>query len=155
MLDGVKDDTKILCFLTSDGSLPRWFVDFSKGLAHYNITTVPITLDQLKDIQKNFSIMDIFVVDDDFVSHRWLNQKLKSHLGFSLRTHALRLYHLSSFQKIPKSANYEKGGAYFYYQLPVKVKELVDQVVYNFYSARKQSDVWPGGRKGSLPQKAK
>lgn len=137
-------------YLQSKAELDHTYYVLAEVLAKINISLLPISGDDLKNIDKNKK-HHVIVVRNDFSSAFSFNNIRKNYLDSAMASGRLMIYDVSSFSEIENAFKLESKNVYRYFQLPLNIKQIAMTVGVEFYKDRNAPAEWPGGRRAKLP----
>lgn len=119
-------------------------------LSKINISLLPISADDLKNVDRNKKL-HLISIRNDFSSAFAFNQMRKSFLDSAMAAGKISLFDVSSFSEIESAAKYLNKNVYRYFQLPQNLKQVAMTVAVDFFRDRNTQAEWPGGRRAKLP----
>lgn len=137
-------------YLQTKSELDNNFYLLAEILSKINISLLPISADDLKDVDRNKKHHLIFI-RNDFSSAFAFNQMRKSFLDTAMAAGKISLFDISSFSEIETAAKYQNKNIYRYLQLPQNLKQVAMTVAVDFFRDRNTIAEWPGGKRAKLP----
>jgi hypothetical protein len=142
---------KFIFYMKYSEKLNKDFFIFHSFFQEYGVKLIPIYPGQLPQLIKGKKPFIISVVKD-LQSKTVFEAFRKNFLDYALINAGLTVYEITSFSKM--LLRNKPGGEinYYSYKLPQAYSELSNQVLYEFFNAKKTSKRWPGGKRATLPQ---
>jgi hypothetical protein len=131
--------------------MSRDFFIFHNFFQKYGVKLVPIYPSQLPQLIKGKKPFVLSIVKD-LQSQSVFESFRKKFLDYALVNARLTLYEITSFSKMILATKPGGEKNYFSFKLPQSYEELSNQVLYEFFSTKKVSKKWPGGKRATLPQ---
>ncbi len=119
-------------------------------LGKINISLLPISADDLKNIDRNKKHY-LISIRNDLSSAYSFNEMRKSFLDSSMAAGKMSLFDISSFSEIDTATKYQKKNVYRYFQLPQNLKQVAMTIAVDFFRDRNMMAEWPGGKRAKLP----
>ncbi|MFA6238803.1 MAG: hypothetical protein WC635_15815 [Bacteriovorax sp.] len=137
-------------FYLQTKELDNSFYVLSDVLSKINISLLPISPDDLKNVDKNKKHY-LISIRNDFSSAFSFNHARKSFLDAAMAAGKIVLFDISSFSEIETAAKFQVKNLYRYFQLPQNLKQIAMTVAVDFFRDRNALAEWPGGRRAKLP----
>lgn len=137
-------------YLQTKNELDNSYYVLAEVLSKINISLLPISADDLKNIDKNKKY-HLISIRNDFSSAFNFNQMRKSFLDSAMAAGKISVFDVSSFSEIDTAAKYQSKNVYRYFQLPQNLKQIAMTVAVDFYRDRNTQAEWPGGKRAKLP----
>lgn len=137
-------------YLQTKSELDNNYYLLAEVLSKINISLLPISADDLKNIDRNKKYY-LISIRNDFSSAFGFNQMRKLFLDSAMAAGKISLFDISSFSEIETAAKYQNKNVYRYFQLPQNIKQVAMSVAVDFFRDRNEQAEWPGGRRSKLP----
>ncbi|MCK5074101.1 MAG: hypothetical protein KAQ98_11795 [Bacteriovoracaceae bacterium] len=138
-------------FLQLGKNLPTYYYQFASHFSKWDITVVPIKIEELLDVKKGHRIPHIVVVVPDLETAAMYVRLQERIINFSLKTKRFYLHDVNSFGRISIFKNIARLNVYQYFELPVNISDIAGNIAEFYYSTDKDNQKWPGGRRAKLP----
>lgn len=145
------NEPKYLFFLQLSQRLPDSYFRLAAYLIDYDVTLVPIYLNDLLKISVNDFRPSILMLNNSLESNNNYQIYRKKFLDFALQTNKYVIYEISSFSPNPNSYKVRKNEYYNYYQLPIEIEYLASEIARIAYKHSSVKSAWPGGKNFRLP----
>ena len=152
MNEGDKPILNYLFYLQVKPELDNTYYILSEVLGKVSIDLIPISIEDLKGIDKNKK-QHVIILRNDFSSAFIFNEIRKSYLDSAMAAGKVSIYDISSFSEIENATKFENKNKkiYRHFQLPLNVKQVAMTIAVEFFKERNEQEVWPGGRRAKLP----
>ena len=137
-------------YLQKKGELDNGYYILADAFAEINISLLPISAEDLKDIDRNKK-HHLISIRNDFSSALNFTQMRKSFLDTVMAAGKIALFDISSFSEIENAAKYQNKNMYRYFQLPQNLKQVAMTIAEDYFHDRNSLVEWPGGRRAKLP----
>ncbi|OFZ51375.1 MAG: hypothetical protein A2381_17830 [Bdellovibrionales bacterium RIFOXYB1_FULL_37_110] len=131
--------------------LPESYSQLAEYFNVFNITLVPVRLQDFLDIKKDKNLFHVMVVVNDLKSRMKFLDIQKRILNFYLKSRRFHLHDVTSFGKIDIFTKIARFNVYNHYSLPANLKMVVCEIAKKYYQTGKQLHKWPGGTRAKLP----
>jgi hypothetical protein len=147
----IKEDLKLIFFLTYSDKLNRTYYEMAVHLRDEGLTLVPIQLDQLLHFSQGKKRVHVISVVSNIKERKSFMRSLRV-IKQSILTEKITLYHFSSFSHINLRRELPaRVKNYHFVALPVSYKPMA-RALYKFYQHALNNDSkWMGGRRAKLP----
>jgi hypothetical protein len=145
-----KSAINYIFFLKSSEALPSVFFQMSQLFSQLNITLLPVTLDDLQNIDRHKK-HQIIICRNDLLSATAFLEIKKSYLDFAMARSHVSVYDISSFSEMENAAKFQTKKSYMYFPLPIDLKQVVMAVTIDYFNSRNEKEEWPGGRRSKIP----
>lgn len=142
----------VFFLIEKDDQIPHWFYPLSIKLASFQIKLLPITYAEVLEMLQKVKRIYLIAPTLNQRSKKFIEYSLKSSLGLALRSGKIVLFHLSSFREISTFMLLKHKRYYNYFMLPLEMDKFCQDVAATYFHDQKNEEVWPGGRRGKLPQ---
>lgn len=150
MNDIKKNAVNYILFLQNKAELDRSYYLLAELLGKINITLLPVDLDELRNLDRVQKYFIISISDSFSTAHEFQNTR-KKFIDSAMALKKVMVYDISSFSPIENATKFENKNVYFYFQLPVNLKQLVMTIAVAFFREKNVPVEWPGGRRAKLP----
>lgn len=137
-------------YLQTKNELDNNYYLLAEILSKLNISLLPISADDLKNIDRNKKCY-LVSIRNDISSAFVFNEMRKSFLDSAMAAGKISLFDISSFSEIETAAKYQSKNIYRYFQLPQNLKQVAMTVAVDFFRDRNTQAEWPGGKRAKLP----
>lgn len=137
-------------YLQTKTELDNSYYLLAEVLSKINISLLPITADDLKNVDRNKK-HHLISIRNDFSSAFMFNQMRKSFLDSAMAAGKIALFDVSSFSEIENAAKFQNKNIYRFFQLPQNLKQVAMTVAVDYFRDRNTQAEWPGGRRAKLP----
>lgn len=131
--------------------LGKDFFIFNNFFQQYGVKLVPIYPSQLGELIKG-NPPAVLSVTKDIQSRQIFAGFRKAFLDYALVNSRVSLYDVTSFPELIFSKKPGNQSTYKCFRLPQSFEELSNQILYEFFTSKKVSKSWPGGKRATLPQ---
>jgi hypothetical protein len=145
-----KSSTNYIFFLKSTDELNPFYFQIADSFRQLNIVLLPISSEELKIVDRHKK-HQIIIFRNDFTSAQIFSEIRKSYLDFAMSRGHVCVYDISSFSEHENSTKYQTQKSYFYFPLPIDVKQFVMRVAIEYFRTKREIEDWPGGRRSKLP----
>lgn len=143
-------DHKYILYLQLTRELPENFFLFTEYLAKWNISLVPIRPEELRSMPIA-KPLNIIAVTHSLGAWKRFNYLRKHFLDFALLNGRFRMFHMSSYGKISIFHRLHRKNSYCYYQLPMGMLKVSEDMARTIYKEKFAPTAWPGGKRAKLP----
>ena len=144
------DNEQSVLYLQFSKNIDENFLQLSKIFNKFNITLVPIRVQDLKSVAFN-KRKYILAIVKDISSLKSYRKILSPFLNFMMRGSKVKLFEYSSFD-VSKDMRLKKYDDFIERRLPLSLFEIVNEVKESLSKDIAQHETkWPGGRRGKLP----
>lgn len=138
-------------YLQTKSDLGRAFYQMAETFSDLGVTLLPISFDQLRNLEKNKKI-HLVVLRNDFASATLFQEVHRNFLNTLILTGKVTLYDLSSFSELSDQGKIYKKENYKYFQLPLDVEQTTLTISESLFRENNEEvETWPGGRRAKLP----
>jgi hypothetical protein len=137
-------------FLKATEEIDTVFFQLANLFSRVNITLLPVTLDEMKNIDRHKK-HQIIICRKDLCSAQNFIEIKKSYLDFAMSRGHVVVYDISSFSEIGNSNVFQNKKSYYYFPLPNDMKQIVMNITIDYFKTRNEMDEWPGGRRSKIP----
>jgi hypothetical protein len=137
-------------YLQTKTELDYSFIELSDILSKFNISLLPVTVEDLRIISKNTKI-HLVVLRKDLSTHFAFNDLRTKFLDLALISNRINLCDVSSFSTIEIAGKCEKAENYRFINLPASFKQIAMTLALDYFKEKNKTDEWPGGRRAKLP----
>jgi hypothetical protein len=145
-----KSIVNYIFFLKTNEALNAAFFQLANLFAQLNIVLLPVTTDELQNIDRHKK-HHIIVCRNDLASAQIFNEIKTSYFDFALSRGHISLYDISSFSEIENANKYQNKKLYFYFPLPVDMNQVVMNIAIDFFKTKNEIEEWPGGKRSKIP----
>lgn len=145
-----KTTSHYIFFLKTSENLNPIFFLMSDLFKQLNIVLMPVTATELKKIDRHRK-HQIIIFRNDFGSAQIFMELRKTYLDFAMSRGHVAVYDISSFSEAENSSKYVTQKSYYYFPLPINIKQFVVKVSGEYFKNKHELEEWPGGRKSKLP----
>lgn len=137
-------------FLKLEEELPREYFVLAKIFSKVNVTLLPVTKDEFKQLNQGKKKELITFVNN---LNAWTNyhQFRKNFIEMSIQNDQITLYEISSFSPFEINYKIQNKKSYHFFQMPLYLNQVAMTIVTEFYKSREVSNEWPGGKRAKLP----
>lgn len=137
-------------YLQTKVELEHNYHSLAEVLAKINISLLPISADDLKNLDRNKKI-HLISIRSDLSQAMNFNEIRKSFLDSAMAAGKIVLFDVSSFSEIENAAKFQNKNMYRYFQLPQNLVQVAMSVAVEYFRDRNTQAEWPGGRRAKLP----
>ena len=153
MSEEQSESINYIFYLQSKNDLDDNFKILANVLAKIKITLLPISAENLKNIDRKKKIY-LISLRSDFASALNFSNLRKTFLNSAMSAGKLVLFDVSSFSEIEEAAKFQNKNMYRYFQLPQNLIQIAMSIgVYYFRDCNIPLE-WPWGRRARLPAMA-
>lgn len=139
-----------ILYLQFGPQIDRTFINMSQFFSNFNMTLVPISVNDLKNyLPKNRE--NLIVVVKDMQTYKQYRGLLKRFLNYSIRNSKMRVFEISSFA-IHHDISNLKEEKLISMQLPMTMMDVARKIIPKVVT---EDDIdmnrWPGGKRAKLP----
>ena len=146
----VRDDLKMIFFVTFTDKPPRSYFDLAINLREEGLTLVPIKFDQLLSFYQGKKRIHVICVVSSVFERKAYLRSIRI-MKQALLTSKITLYHFSSFTHLDLRKELSRLKNYHFVTLPVPLHSLA-RAMRKFYEyAMYDGQKWPGGKRAKLP----
>jgi hypothetical protein len=131
--------------------LNKDFFVFHSFFQKYGVKLVPIYPKQMPELIKGKAPFIISIVKD-LQSKSVFDSFRKKFLDYALVSGSLTVYEITSFSKMILCKRPSGDVNYYSFKLPQSFEELSNQILFKYFTKKKISKKWPGGKRATLPQ---
>ncbi len=126
------------------------FFDFNCHLTKQNIFLIPINDYNLRELNRKKNAVLLAIIRD-LESLKKYNEIKNKFLYSAVKNQQVRLFEISSFAEdsILCKSTYQEN--YRYYQLPINLNIINEDILQFFNDGNKAFEAWPGGKRGKFP----
>ena len=150
---GEKSIINYIFYLKSTEQLGGVFFQMAEQFSQLNIVLLPVTVAELKNIDRH-KRHQIIIFRDNLLSAQNFLEIKKSYLDFSMSRGHVAVYDLSSFSEIENASKYQSKKSYFYFPLPIDLKQVVMSITIDYFKTKNEIEEWPGGKRSKIPETA-
>lgn len=143
-------NTNYIFFLQFGSELPKYYYSFSYFLTSWNIALIPIRVEQLTQIGLRDRVHILSVVNN-FNTYKYFKYIEEKIIDFAILNKKICLYDITSFGPIGIFRKAQKTKSYYYYQLPINIENICQEIMKVYYNERIIDEKWPGGTRVKLP----
>ena len=145
-----KSSVNYIFFLKSTKELSAMFFQMADLFSQLNIILLPVTREELQNIDRHKK-HQIIVCRNDLLSAQMFFEIKKAYLDFAMSRGHVAVYDISSFSEIENAKKYQNKKSYFYFPLPIDIKQVVMSVTIDYFKTKNEMEEWPGGKRSKLP----
>ncbi|HAZ11656.1 MAG: hypothetical protein A2X86_18200 [Bdellovibrionales bacterium GWA2_49_15] len=144
-------EERFLFYLKLRPELPAFFFPLARLLSGFGVDLVPVNFEDLKNLTALGKSTIILSVCQDLSAYRSLLIGRKYYLDHALLNGKHKLIDATSFSPVSQIVTLQRKNRYFYHKLPITMDDLAREVAIVYYNEYKQAEVWPGGKRTTLP----
>ena len=151
MKEGNSSNINYIFYLQTKPKLDTAFYMLSNFLSKANINLLPVTADDIKNLDRTKKYF-IISFQNDFTSGMVVRKFQREFLFSAMSLNRFHYFDISSFSEIDCGLKSTLRNLHRFIQLPASMKELAMTIVEDYFRERNhQEQNWPGGKRARLP----